>query len=152
VRAILRILCFPHKCYYGLLVWLSIYFQPLPSIAAEPAGTNLPPPNAAGGSSFTDSFVYLTSREFILSLLVIIFGVATLGVEYALIRNKPFGSTDVFKILAVSLIVVGTLFLTTAGFSSQQIAPAMGLFGTIAGYLLGRSSHKNDHDRPRQDE
>ena len=43
-----------------------------------------------------------------------------------------------FAALAVTLIVVSSLFIITAGYSSEQIAPAMGLFGTIAGYLLGR--------------
>lgn len=123
----------------------------LPSMAAEPTQSNLPP-SSAGGGSFTPPFAYLSSPEFFLSLLVIIFGVVTLAFEYALIRTKPFDSTDVLKVLAVTLIVVGTLFVITAGFSSQQIAPAMGLFGTIAGYLLGRSSQKNRHDGERKDE
>ena len=38
----------------------------------------------------------------------------------------------------VTLILVGTLFAITAGFSAEDIGPALGLFGTVAGYLLGR--------------
>jgi hypothetical protein len=30
------------------------------------------------------------------------------------------------------------MVLICAGYSNDQIAPAMGLFGTLAGYLLGR--------------
>jgi hypothetical protein len=41
----------------------------------------------------------------------------------------------------VTLIIIGTLFFITAGFDSTQIAPALGLFGTIAGYLLGKTRH-----------
>jgi hypothetical protein len=43
------------------------------------------------------------------------------------------------RLMSVILIIVGTLFLITAGFSSEQIALAMRLFGTIAGDLLGKA-------------
>ena len=45
---------------------------------------------------------------------------------------------DWAKDQAINLIVTGTLFLISAGFSAQQISPGLGLFGTIAGYVLGR--------------
>jgi hypothetical protein len=32
------------------------------------------------------------------------------------------------------------MFLITAGYTSDQIAPMIGLLGTIAGYLLGKST------------
>jgi hypothetical protein len=47
-------------------------------------------------------------------------------------------SEDALRLYGVTLILVGTLFAITAGFDSQQVGPAMGLFGTVAGYLLGR--------------
>ncbi|CAB3744738.1 hypothetical protein LMG27174_07245 [Paraburkholderia rhynchosiae] len=40
--------------------------------------------------------------------------------------------------LSLTLVVVGILFSMTAGFDAQTVAPAIGLLGTIAGYLLGR--------------
>jgi len=36
------------------------------------------------------------------------------------------------------MIIVGSLILISSGYSSNQIGPAMGLFGTVAGYLIGR--------------
>jgi len=36
--------------------------------------------------------------------------------------------------------------LITAGYSNDQIAPAVGLLGTIAGYLLGRIQHSNQQE------
>jgi hypothetical protein len=50
---------------------------------------------------------------------------------------------DHFRYFIIIIIVIGTLALITTGFSSDQIAPAAGLFGTLAGYLVGR------HDRGR---
>ena len=34
----------------------------------------------------------------------------------------------------------GLVFLIVAGYTEKQIAPVIGLLGTIAGYLLGKSS------------
>jgi hypothetical protein len=42
---------------------------------------------------------------------------------------------------AVIIVITATMFLITAGYSDRQIAPAMGLFGTIMGYMLGTRSH-----------
>ena len=34
------------------------------------------------------------------------------------------------------------MYLISAGWDNQQTAPAFGILGTIAGYLLGRDSKK----------
>jgi hypothetical protein len=44
------------------------------------------------------------------------------------------------------LIISSSIFLIVAGYTSQQIAPAMGLLGTLAGYLLGKESSAVDSD------
>ena len=82
----------------------------------------------------------LTRLEFWLSSVVLLFGFVVVIVQYRLLRLRSFTSDEVLRVFTVTLIIVGTLFALTAGFDSQQIAPAMGLFGTIAGYLLGRRS------------
>ena len=46
--------------------------------------------------------------------------------------------------ILITLIITATLFLITAGYDNNQIAPAIGLFGTVAGYLLGKSVNKNN--------
>ncbi len=85
----------------------------------------------------------MSSREFWLSIIILFFGFIVISAEYALLRNNTATAEEILRIFAVTLIVVGTMFLITASFSNDQIAPAMGLFGTIAGYLLGRkSAHK----------
>ncbi|QTA83229.1 Uncharacterized protein dnl_56240 [Desulfonema limicola] len=38
-----------------------------------------------------------------------------------------------------TLVIVSGLFLITAGYSQEQISPMIGLLGTTAGYLLGKT-------------
>jgi hypothetical protein len=85
----------------------------------------------------------LTSFEFWLSLEVLIFGGLVILVEFILLRSRGAKAEEILRVYAVTLIVIGTLFAITAGFDNNQIAPAMGLFGTIAGYLLGRRLPEN---------
>jgi len=73
-----------------------------------------------------------------MSIAVLVFGIVVLGLEVLVVQRRNFSPNDATKLVAVTLIVVSSLFIITAGYSSEQIAPAMGLFGTIAGYLLGR--------------
>jgi hypothetical protein len=77
--------------------------------------------------------------EFSLSIVVLIFGILVILLELFLIKNRKIGSENIIKFLIVTLIIISTLFLITAGYSNDQIAPAVGLLGTIAGYLLGKS-------------
>jgi hypothetical protein len=44
----------------------------------------------------------------------------------------------VLRVLGTLTIIIAAIFLVVAGYSDRQVAPAMGLLGTIAGYLLGR--------------
>jgi hypothetical protein len=57
--------------------------------------------------------------------------------EVHLIRTDKIREENAFKFIVVTLVVIGTLFLIAAGFNNNQIAPAIGLLGTICGYLLG---------------
>ncbi|WP_055137071.1 hypothetical protein [Pseudomonas corrugata] len=74
-----------------------------------------------------------------LSYIVVGFGVfVLLCITYLIQKNKqpdillrPFGTI---------LIVIGAVFLIVAGYSEKQIAPVIGLLGTIAGYILGKES------------
>jgi multisubunit Na+/H+ antiporter MnhF subunit len=80
----------------------------------------------------------LSDREFILSIVAITFGLVVLILEYKLLIRANTSGDQVLKVLIVSTIIVATMFIISAGYTSEQIGPAMGLFGTIAGYLLGR--------------
>jgi hypothetical protein len=90
-----------------------------------------------GGGAHVVTFV--TDRGFWLSAIVIFFGMFVVSLEYILLSKTDSKPTDVMRVLAVTLILVGGLFLITAGFDSDQISPVSGIFGTIAGYLLGKT-------------
>lgn len=73
----------------------------------------------------------LNSYEFLLSVSVLLFGVFVL-------RQLRSKTEDSLQTYGLTLIVIATIFAMTAHFDGTQIAAAMGLFGTIAGYILGR--------------
>lgn len=85
-----------------------------------------------------------------LSSGVLVFGFLTICLEVYLVRIKVFDADDMIKFITVTMIVTGTMFLITAGYSNNQIAPAIGLFGTIAGYLVGKA--KNPERKKKTDD
>jgi hypothetical protein len=113
-----------------------------PSTAAnedQPPNEDQPAPTSSSKGH------YPTSREFIITLLVSTVGLIALVMEFFMLRGLPkLKAEDILRVFAVTLILVGTLFFIAAGFDSTQIAPAMGLFGTVAGYLLGRSIDRKE--------
>ncbi len=74
-----------------------------------------------------------------LSTGLLIFAVVVLLIVTALIRMQKLQGPEMVKFVLITLIIISTLYLITAGYSNDQIAPEIGLLGTIAGYLLGKS-------------
>lgn len=66
------------------------------------------------------------------------FGLVVFGVMAFLI-HKGHDANNVLRVCALPLIIVSAIFLIVVGYSQQQIAPVMGLLGTVAGYLLGNT-------------
>ncbi len=81
---------------------------------------------------------FLSSSEGQLALIVIGLGVIVIAALSFVLWKKAASAEDAIRAYALVLILVGTIVLICAGYSNDQIAPAMGLFGTVAGYLLGR--------------
>lgn len=130
---------------HALALSSAAFAQSLPAAAPPPA---INPP--AGGHAETRTvgllsfFTTRTPYEFWLTVLVALTGLATIWLMIrALERSGPLRPEDVTRPLIVVLITVGALILVIAGFSSEQIAPAFGLFGTIVGYMLGRMSSQH---------
>lgn len=102
--------------------------------------------NDANGAKNVQGFErIISSFEFWLSITVVIFTVLILYAEFYLFTRAPhitFQPDDVLRVVITTIIVCGTLFFLAAGFSSEQIAPAIGLFGTVAGYLLGSTEKR----------
>lgn len=110
-----------------------------PIVGVEVEGASNPPP--AFNPNFTPTH---TDVEVYLSIAILLFGaLVTLGFLWAII-NRTKGATssefiDAMRYPVVLVIVVGSLFMVTAGYGTDQTAPILGLLGTIAGYLMGRA-------------
>ena len=74
-----------------------------------------------------------------ISMAVLIFGLITVLIAAYLMRHERNGQL-VLRALTTILIITFAVFLIVAGYSDQQIAPAFGLLGTLAGYLLGKDA------------
>lgn len=84
--------------------------------------------------------------EIELTLIIFIFGLIAVGVFYFLAQNKQV-TPHLMRLYVIIILVFGSLLVVSSGYATAQIAPVIGFFGTIAGYLLGRSE-KRDGERP----
>lgn len=105
---------------------------------------NSPPPN---GGTITTGWVF-ARVELFGAAAIVFFSVFVTAAAYFLRKGAGFSEEAVIRLVSLILIVSGTLFLVTLGYSAQQIAPALGILGTIAGYMLGRS--RKDDAEPGQ--
>jgi hypothetical protein len=91
--------------------------------------------------------------EFWLTVIILAFGSLIIVIEYLILRRMPQAKPDdALRLFAITFIIVGTLVFVAAGFDSSQIAPAAGLFGTIAGYLLGKEAGRSKDGDQRGDD
>jgi branched-subunit amino acid ABC-type transport system permease component len=96
------------------------------------------PPAPAGGSELLDT--KLIPFEFWLTVVILVFGLVLSILTIRFLSSTVARKTEeAIRALVVLWVIIGTLTLITAGYSDQQIAPAFGLFGTIVGYILGKS-------------
>lgn len=74
-----------------------------------------------------------------MSSIVLLFGLIVILLATYLIRSGK-NSEPVLRIFGTILIIMVSVFLVVAGYTDTQIAPVMGLLGTIVGYLLGKET------------
>jgi len=130
----------------ALFLTLLAPLSPCVALAAQPpaaksqddTAVSNEPPAAPNVGAVPREFVFVSQREFWLSIEVLAFGLIVVGLQFRLLLRNGVKAEEVLRVFGVTLILVGTLFTITAGFSAQDIGPALGLFGTVAGYLLGR--------------
>ena len=79
--------------------------------------------------------------ELNLTLIILFFGLLALLLLYLMVRSEKAGPFE-FRIYVITILVFGSLLIVSSAYSTEQIAPVIGFFGTIAGYILGRG------DRP----
>ena|SRR5215213_5636915 len=111
---------------------------PPPSLTANPPA---PPP-------VPPAFDSTSGYEYRLTILIIVCALGVLlMLFFLLLRVRNLKADDMLRTFGVVLIIMGTLFLIAAGYSAMQIASALGLFGTIAGYLVGRSERRSETEK-----
>jgi|694.fasta_scaffold107490_3 hypothetical protein len=89
--------------------------------------------------------IWSAQNAMTVSSAVLVYSLIVLALATYLIRLGK-SSSSVLRIFGTILIISSSIFLIVAGYTSQQIAPAMGLLGTLAGYLLGKESANIDPD------
>ena len=97
----------------------------------------------------------VSSFEFWLSFGILLFAICLLTAQFFLFfraKHIKFVPEDILRIVITTLVICGTLFFVAAGFSSEQIAPAIGLFGTVVGYLLGAAERKKVEKKDESDD
>lgn len=80
-------------------------------------------------------------RFLAISILIFTFGALLLG-AVLLWREKAQGNQILRVFGVISIIGISSLLLIV-GFSNDQLTPIIGLFGAIAGYLLGKDAQKD---------
>lgn len=76
-----------------------------------------------------------------LVLAVLVFTVIALLLSTVLLWKRSADPSAVLRIFGVLAIIGVSAILLVAGYSNQQLTPIIGLFGAIAGYLLGRDAN-----------
>jgi hypothetical protein len=81
------------------------------------------------------------------STAVLIFGAVVILAEIAVMIWRGRGREQLFvRIVGLSLIVIGTIFLTVANASADRLNAAYALLGGAFGYLVARPDQKMPQD------
>lgn len=121
-------------------------------IGDNPIDTLAQNSNPAVGGNLNGAFNPVDKPEFWLCVLCIVFGFTVLFGQFFLLHKlKTISSDDIVKNSTITIVIIGALILIIAGYNSQQTAQAFGLFGTIVGYLLGRSARLRDMQEKQEE-
>jgi len=81
------------------------------------------------------------TQEMQLTFTILGFGLFSLLFLFLMSRRRSI-SSFVLRIYVITIIIFGTLAVVASAYTTDQIAPVVGLFGTIAGYILGRGDRE----------
>jgi hypothetical protein len=74
-----------------------------------------------------------------------------LGQMSLLKKLENITADDIVRNCSITIVIISATLLIVAGYNSQQTAQAFGLFGTLIGYLLGRSAGRREERRATPD-
>jgi hypothetical protein len=126
------------------------------AVIASLVSANLPPPAdlpvaaplripAREAVTRVEAGQLTTWFELDLTKLIFFFALMALTFLFLIARGgsaNPF----VLRIYVITILVFGSLLVVSSAYSTEQIAPVIGFFGTIAGYLLGKGDRQNEPD------
>lgn len=92
-----------------------------------------------GKSASASAQWWSNANAMTMSACVLIFGALVIAMVANQIKNHDVSDREA-KMFIVVLVIVSALFVVVAGYSDSQMAPVMGLLGTIVGYVLGNRS------------
>ena len=76
---------------------------------------------------------------FAVSYSLLIFTCIAMGLVTVLLwKSGKFSASSLLRIFGIITIIGVSSLLLIAGYSKEQLTPIVGLFGAIAGYLLGK--------------
>lgn len=75
-----------------------------------------------------------------MSAVVLAFGLLVMLIGGYLAARR-LNTEVVLKVVVIPMVIMSAVFLVVAGYDDQQIAPAMGLLGTVVGYVLGTTKN-----------
>jgi hypothetical protein len=82
-----------------------------------------------------------------ISASVLMFGAFLItATTVAILKGIP--AATVLRVYGMLTIIVMAVFLVVAGYDAQQMGPVIGLLGTLAGYLVGRSASSAADNAP----
>ena len=83
--------------------------------------------------------VWTSETMLYLSTAILLFGFLVISLAVYLLKSRDYSAEQVLRVLGTLVVIVAAVFLMVAGYTESQIAPAIGLMGTVVGYLLGTS-------------
>lgn len=95
-------------------------------------------PSAVPATPDTADFA-IPNTQFISLCLILVFGIVVLILQAVLLSKSAAGPSEVSRVTLATLVVTLATASLILGFSDKQLAPVLALFGSIIGFLLGRS-------------
>lgn len=90
------------------------------------------------------------NQSLVLSISLLVFGLAVIVAALWRVDRTRLTENGALRLVGATAVVIMAVFLCTAGFTLEQITPAIGLLGTMGGYVLGRSEKGSNGDVPAE--
>ena len=124
--------------------------EPPPGVTENPPVVDPPITAPAEAAERMEAGSLFGIAEIDLTALIFVFGVIAVLVFMWVVRSGK-GTPFLYRIYVVIILVFGTLLVVSSAYSTEQIAPVVGFFGTIAGYLLGRGDRASDTEQSKRE-